>query len=90
MEDFGAKISREVGGIGAGGDGAVAVHVTASLGLAGQGVVAGAGSGAGGDTAKGGGTFSIAALRIELDRELASVGAFCTMQVKNHAKKYLR
>ena len=63
--------------IGARADGAVGIGVASSFDLTGQSIVAGAGAGGETGTAGGRGTFGIAAIHIELDREFAPVGAFC-------------
>ena len=80
-----AQLSRLIGGVGARADGAVVAGLATSLDLPGQGVVAFAGTGGHTGTACGHGTIGTAAVRVELDRELAPVGAFwaCPGVVEN-------
>ena len=70
------RLGAQLSGIGTRADGAVLIGVASPFDLTGEGVVACAGTGGGARTAGGHGTFGIAAIHIELDREVTSVGAF--------------
>ena len=76
MKGFRAQLSRLIGSIGTRADGAVGIGIASPFDLSGQGVVAGAGAGGETGAAGGRGTFGIAAIHVESDREFAPVGAF--------------